>query len=158
MTLALCWPGMQGDKPVGQTSSVPLLLPIPAANQLLLALIQREKYLVAPCAVSHPVQTPPETCTQWFPGKALVVKGSGKIQVFCSQHSSSSASQGGTKLWDPGTALELGKPALELGRSSASVCSPGLGQAGGAGRHSWVSLSWGHHVPTSTVPEEHLRD
>lgn len=32
----------------------------------------------------------------------------GKILIFWSQHSSSSVSLGGTKLWDPGTALELG--------------------------------------------------
>lgn len=56
------------------TSSVPLLFPIPVANQLLLALIQGEKDSAAPCAVSHPVPTPPETCTWWFPGTGWFVK------------------------------------------------------------------------------------
>lgn len=80
-----------------------------AAHQLLLGLNRGEGDSTAPRPVSHHMQTSPEMYTWQFPLKECFFKGSEKIQVCWSQHSSSLVSLVGIKLWGPGIILEVGE-------------------------------------------------
>lgn len=152
MTPALCWSGLQGDKPVAPAlshCSSPSCKPAASCPN------PRGRDSVAPCAVPHPMQTPPGTRSGGFLGKHCLGRDLGKSRF---SGANTVHPQGAWEAQSSGILGQLWNwenPALELGRISGTACSPGLGQVGGAGRHSWVSLSVG--TPRPPCPQ-FLRD